>query len=286
MGTSERFNNKFPHGRIAQTVEGKAAEGFGPEQLTKSALADTLNIPESAISDREWADISEFAVNAGASLIQTMIAKDVPETPSGKDVRTLRKRVKSNEGDIFPIHDLFHAAETYRLTQGKEAAARFAEVDSRQRYIDPETFSAELYPVLFGAIPGKGLIPVLLCSHEGRKVLKEFSEKRGLPEAERETIVRVLSDDRELNPEERQKQYEAILENLIIGNAQMKVTDLTPDEIDAARKNFEEILKNPPPHYASFAARVFREEWKSNPRLFFDELLECIRTKPELHPLQ
>ena len=83
-------------------------------------------------------------------------------------------------------------------------------------------------------------------------------------------------------PEERQRQYEMFVEAAAIGNSVKVVKDITPEEIDAMHRSFENFINNPPAHYADFAARVFREEWRTNPRLFLDELLTCIRTAPRL----
>jgi hypothetical protein len=281
----ERYKSESPHTQIAQKIELQAGLEFGPEKLTKADVARALNLTESDISDEEWNDISEFAVNAGAVLFRAAVENDIPETPTRKDLKTLDKRIKKNKDNLLPYHDLFHAAETYRLTKGGRAAARFAEVSNRERYTDPHAAVGELYPLLFYAKPeNPGMtapLSVLLQSPEGRKVVEDFFMHWKLPEDATRRIQHILTAAPQSTLEARQRDYESLIEVVILANTEDNIKDLTPAEAESIQKGFVEVRDNPPEHYARFARRVFNEEWKTNPRLFLDELLDCIRTKPE-----
>ncbi len=281
----ERFSPESRRGKIAQMVEIHAGKEFGPEGLKKDEIARCLNIETNDLSNDEWIEISEFAVNAGAELIQTAIKTDLLDVLLLSDVKSIRnihKRLEKNKDRLIPYHDIFHAAETYRLNKGSGASARFIEVSSRERYTDPEAIKDELYPLLFFAHPSmEAPLPVLLYSLKGREILADFFKDAILLESARKEIQTVLFAENPLNHEGRQKQYEALIEAVIIGLAQDRLGDMTAEEVNAMRKDFKDAIKNPQTHYANFAARVFNEEWRDNPRLFLDELLECILTKPE-----
>lgn len=274
---TERFGSEYPRGRIAQTVEMQAAKDFGPEGITKNEVAHALNIKEDQISDDEWREISEFAVNAGAELIQSAVAQDIPAVLKARDVKQIQTRIERGKYEMIPSHDLFHAAETYHLTKGRSATARFAEVGKRERYTDPQAVRDELYPVLFLEIADTKMpLPVALSTPEGRKIIAGFITK-AIPGDGSDSLRRVLAEESQ-SPEIRQRQYEAFVEYAVITNSQIKLDgQVTPEEERAMRR----AIKNPPEHYTRFATRVFNQEWKRNPRLFLDELLDCIRTKPE-----
>ena len=274
----ERFGPEFPHGRIAQTVEAMAGKEFGPENLTKADIANSLNLKERDISEAEFAEISEFSVNAGAEMIQTALSHDIPKSPTTKDVRIARKNIEKNKQGMLPFHDIFHAAQTYRLSNGTKASARFAEIDSRTRYTDPQSLAEELYPVLFLTTPEwKKPVPVLLASSEGRKTISDYYRQFGQPKTTRDSIISLLSRPIPSTPQDRRNEYESLLELILIGNAQYQIKDLTSREVDTIKKSFENTRERPPEHYARFAKQVFNREWHENRRLFLDELLRCIR---------
>jgi len=278
---SERFGPEYPRGRIAQTVETQAAKEFGPEGIKKQEVAHALNLKDDQISNDEWNEISEFAVNAGAELIQSAAAKDMPDILKPRDVKRIQRRIEQDKYRMIPSHDLFHAAETYRLSKGKNAGARFTEVDVDKRYTDSQAVTDELYPVLFLEIADTGVpLPVALSTSEGRRTITEYIGETLSGDAG-QSLRKLLAEEAQ-TPETRKQEYEAFVECVAIANAQLKLhRPVTAEE----ERTMREAIKNPPEHYTKFAARVFSEEWKSNPRLFLDELLECIRTKPELPDL-
>jgi hypothetical protein len=273
----ERFIPQSPQGKIARTIESHAGTEFGPESLTKSDVARTLNLKTDQISEEEWSEISEFAVNAGADLMRAAIQLDSQDVFSLRDVDEIQASIEDNQGGLRPFHDLFHAAETYRATRGRHAAARFAETDDRGRYADPQAAVAELYPVLFFASPDMPKpLPVMFSTADDRKLLFEFFKTVAVTD-EQQKEMRDLLSNYPSDPAERQRQYESFLECIVIFNAQKQVKDISENEIAMIR----EAMKHPSEHYRVFAARVFNEEWRGNQRLFLDELLDCIRTKPE-----
>jgi|GEM_PF-5576962 hypothetical protein len=276
---TERFGSKFPHGRIAQTVEMKAGKEFGPERLKKYDVARALNLQEDQISDGEWMEISEFAVNAGADLIRAAIQQDSKDIFSSRYVAEIQRSIEDEDNDVGlkPFHDIFHAAETYRATKGKHAAARFAETDDRSKYVDPQSAVAELYPVLFFASPDMPKpLPVMFSTADDRKLVFELFKTVAVSDEQLKEMEDLLSTYPS-DPAERQRQYESFLECIVIFNAQKQVKDINRNEIAMMR----EAMKSPPEHYRVFAARVFNEEWRENQRLFLDELLNCIRTRSE-----
>jgi hypothetical protein len=268
--------------QIAQTIEIKAGKEFGPKKLTKSDVARALNIGEEDFSKKEWADISEFAVNAGTELIRTAVEKRLSENPTNTETKTIRKDIKGNRYNFIPYHDLFHAAETYRVQHSEKANAAFVEVDALDRYTDPKIIVAELYPLLFFAPPVMSApLPVLLCSSEGRADVTHFFTKEvGLPLKIKENIKTLLSGPAPLTPEEREDEYKRLIEEAIVGNA-VATLFLDPEETTELREGVERAFANPPQHYIDFASKVFNQEWSENPRLFLDELLAAIRTQPE-----
>lgn len=292
---TERFGEKFPRARIAQTVEEKAAKEFGPQRIEggaiegieKSAIAHSLNLKEREVSPEEWEEIYEFSINAGAALIQSAASQEMgPRTGRGEmgqlEVDLVREAVEKDTFGFLPYHDIFHAAATYRLTEGKEAAAQFAQVDPRERYIDPTVMRDELYPLLFFAPKSvHAPLPVLLTSLSGRDMVADMITERNFFPEETVQAVRSLLLPKEAQSMNRRIQYESLVREILIGVAHRSLQDVRKREVAAMREGFAEVLAQPPEIYDQFARRVFNEEWRTNPRLFLEEFLTCIRTQPK-----
>lgn len=277
--------------RISQTLERQAGEKFGPKRLTKEILARTLNLDGDQITHEEWADISEFAVNAGASLIRTAIEKDVPDAVATGDVEAIVDRIEKNKDNFLPQHDIFHAAETYKLTGGKRVSAEFLDTDVRGRYTNPDSAVAELYPILFLVLPYlQAPLPVLLSSKEGRSQIAEVLPRlldTDIPGVQ-EFIDKLDSSDFPQTPAERQQEYEELVQLILICNAISRLqvmdppTPLTTPELIEIRMAFSAARENPAAHYKQFAEKVFSQtDWSAVPRLFLDELLDSIRQIPQ-----
>jgi hypothetical protein len=284
MSSVERFGPKYPHGRIAHTIEMRAAKAFGSERFTKNGLARCLNLRGEDISDEDWTQISEFAFNAGAALAHDAAARHIPEDFSPRDVPAIRAKLQKLGTSLSPYHDLFHAAEMYSSSKGTEVNAQFTKADHRQLWTDPKTLIEEFYPTLFYVIPAtEAPVPILITTLKGREKVAAFYEKHiGLPHADCERIRTILFERNPHNAEERQKQYEDLIEAAQIGWAKKNIKDITAEEGEAIHGTFKKFYANPSPHYERFAHRIFTEEWRTNRRLFLDELLKCINVRPEL----
>ena len=280
---------QYPSGRIAQIVEREAGKKFGPEKLTKELVAQALNIPPEQLTEGEWEEISEFAVNAGAALIRSSLSKDKATALTEEGLESIREKVKEIRDGLIPYHDIFHAAETYRLSKGVNATAEFAEQDLRSRYTDSNTAAAELYPVLFLIIPPQlnEPLPVLLSHTEGRALIAEFlstSFDTSLPDVQ--TMIQTLETaNQSEDPSVRKKEYERLVEVIVISNAIKRLQDtepaqeeLTKAEMTAIHEAIQRAAQDPGSHYHRFADKVFSTtNWGNEPRLFVDEFLSCIR---------
>ncbi len=280
-----------PHKHISQTLEKQAGERFGPAGLPKWKLAQTLNLQEDQISPEEWVEIYEFSVNAGSSLIRTAIKKDLPEAVASGNIQDLLVRIKMNKDNLLAKHDIFHAAETYRLTGGKDASAKFVKLDDRELYTSPESAVAELYPVLFLVLANlEEPLPVLLSSIEGRKQIYDVLTRLldiTNPDVY-QALDRLYSDGSPASRAERQEEYENLVKLIVINDAKSFLRSfranepLLKEEEDAIQQAFKEFSQNPPKHYQQFAEKVFSQtDWEKEPRLFLDELLTSIRQIPE-----
>jgi len=272
-----------PEGRIAQIIELRAGKGWGPETLSNDSLAGALNIDPSLVTDEEWADIYEFSVNAGAEAQQVMTNKRLPENITEKKETKLNKRTIDNKDRFDPTHDIFHAAEMYYETHTAESAMPFTKVDKRERYLHPGLYRTELWPILFYSMPGtKQPLAVKLATPEGRAELAEHfaAEIRIEKNPIRGHIRRLLEAPQPLEPGEAQREYQKLVELVLIANSADKTPDATEDEVNGLADGIDATLENLPEHYDVFAKRVFSGEWKENPRLFLDEFLAAIRTQP------
>lgn len=282
-------SHPYPRGRVARFLERVAGNRFGPENLTKDVVAQALHIPPEQLSDEEWEEISEFAVNAGSTLIRSSLDKSEAYAATDEEYEVSRARVREIAKGLIPFHDIFHAAETYRLTHGKSASAEFAEADARARYTDPLSAAAELYPVLFLIIPPNldEPFPVLLSHREGREAIAGFlseSFDTSLPGVQ-EMIDALGNFDQPTDPTARKKEYEMLVELIVISNAIKKLQEVTPeqvpltaDETKAIHEAMRQAAADPTSNYYQFAVKVFAETGHDHdPRLFLDEFLTCIR---------
>ena len=281
---------EYPHGRIARLVEDTAGREFGPKRLGKERLAPTFNVSPDQITEEEWAEIYEFSVNAGSDLIRSAIKTDVPDAIASNDIYPLQMRILANDDGLIPRHDIFHAAETYRLTKGASASAEFiTKTDKRSRYTDPGSAAAELYPVLFLVLDDSGApLPVLLSTIEGRKKIADSLAPRldpGLSQTQ-ELLKNLNERTAPELPSARQQEYELLLELIVISQAIKALQDMDPavepltaQEQEAVHKAIQEASQIPDSHYKNFAEKVFSQtDFTSNPRLFLDEFLISIRS--------
>jgi hypothetical protein len=283
---------KYPQGRIARIVEREAGKKFGPENLTKDVVAQALHISPEQLSDEEWEEISEFAVNAGSALLRSSLGKSEGSISTEEEYKSERARVKESARGLIPFHDIFHAAETYRLTHGRSASAEFAEADTRARYTEPSSAAAELYPILFLIIPPNldEPFPILLSHQEGREAIAGFlyeSFEDPLPGV-RKMIEVLETSDQSPDPDARKKEFETLVELIILSNAIKNLQEATPaqaplteSEAKAIQEAIQRAAQYPTSHYYQFAQKVFAETNDHDPRLFIDEFLSCIRTGGE-----
>ncbi len=278
MPEREHYQPQSPEGRIAKTVEEVAAREFGPEKLTRADVAKCLNLSAEQISDEEWQEISEFAVNAGSDLIRASIPERV-DPISKKQEGAIKRSIDKGEARFVPYHDLFHAAETYRLTEGREASSAFIKANDKDRYTDPAVVQAELYPLLFLSHErSDSPLPIWMGTKEGRQhLLETFS----LPDSDSKELEELLLKEPSADAQGRRTEYESLIEIVLVENAKRRVPDITQAELDDVRQAFRQVRGQPPAHYEQFAPKVFNQEWQDNPRLFLDEFLENIRVKPE-----
>lgn len=279
---------KYPQGRISRVVEREAGKQFGPENLTKEVVAQALYISPEQLSDEEWEEISEFAVNAGSALLRSSLGKSDTLIATEEEYKSERARVKEVAQGLIPFHDIFHAAETYRLTQGRSASAEFAEADARARYTAPSGAAAELYPILFLIIPPNldEPFPILLSHREGRDAIAGFLHESfddSLPRV-KEMIEVLETSDQSLDPDARKKEYETLVELIILSNAIKKLQEATPAQVpltESEAKAIQDAIQraalDPTSLYYRFAQKVFAETTDHDPRLFIDEFLSCIR---------
>lgn len=278
---AKRYQPESVQGRVASVVEGRARMEFGPELLDKDEVACALNLPGEALTQEEWEEISEFALNAGAELLQAAVAHDpLPTTP--KEEERFARQVHKNKYRMFPIHDLFHAAYEYRATGGEAVTPPFVEVSVRERYTNPSLIRSELWPALFLISQTMSApLAVLLASPEGRQDLDTtFGEGGERPNQVRQEITGLLERPVPATPEALRAEYERLVGLMVIANAVEKVPDIVATEVLALREEAARAGEEPDPYYDQFAKRVFGGEWQENPRLFLDEFLVAIRTKP------
>lgn len=283
----ERYEPETMRGFVARMVENEAEKYFGPDALTREAVANALALGPEKLSNEEWMEISEFAVNAGSDFYRHLVKQIHPEP---MDDRTWERLSDPNRGNglvVAPIHDLFHAAEAYRLSNGKTAVPSFLDADPRKRYLDPHVFMSEIYVELFGTQGWSGTLPIgiefQLASY--RKLTAQAIMRQDLyPERRRKAVADLLMSDLPNDSEGARKQYEQYSLLLALGNAERALGSLTGEEVDHFTQECTKLTQSPPLHYASFSERVFGGEWKQNRRLFLDEFLDCIRVKPEAAP--
>lgn len=275
------YNPEGNVARVMRTIETLAGSEWGPEGLPRSEVARCLNLGESEISDEEWQDISEFAVNAGSNLLWGAVVQAHTAFP---DLGQTEKAPHSDNSGIalYPPHDLFHAAEAYRLSNAEHVYPMFLEGDPRKRYRNPELAIAELYPVLFDAPAAIGVpYPVAFASAEGRKSVLEHLLQAEYADLYADAFRSHLTEEYPDDPVLRRIWYEKFVEMLLLANAENALGMLSKEEIQQFHATYAGMASQPEPRYEAFAERVFQEEWRTNPRLFLDEFLDCIRTKPQ-----
>ncbi len=294
---AKRYQPETVAGRVAAAVEDYAGQTFaitsdasrverspletGPIPLVRNEVARALNLDAEQITDAEWAEIEEFSVHAGAELIARALEHEpLPQTE--KEEEKFEQRLFANKQRMFPIHDLFHAAEAYRATHAEAVTTPFVEVPLRERYTDPRLIRSELWPVLFLiAKQGNAPVSVLLSMPEGRAELSAtFGEGGDRPNPVRREISELLANPPPEDPDALQREYERLVGLMVIANAIDKLPDIVESEVDALRAEAARVGEDRDPAYADFAMRVFSGEWRDNPRLFLDELLAAIRTMP------
>lgn len=281
---------QYPQGRIARIVEREAGKKFGPETLTKDLVASALNVPIEQLSEVEWEEISEFAVNAGAALIRSSLEKEETGITTMEELESVRDKIKQIRDGMIPYHDIFHAAETYRLTNGASASAEFTETQKRERYVSPIVAAAELYPTLFLVSPPhlNQPVPVLLTSTDGRMRVARFlltTLNTDLPEVSH-AVDYFLTSEPPVEPPARKQEYEQLLELILTSNAKHRLKEMAPleqplteEEITNIHQALEKEAEYESSHYGQFAQKVFADDWSKDPRLFLDEFLSCIRTE-------
>jgi len=118
-------------------------------------------------------------------------------------------------------------------------------------------------------------LAISLMTSEGREhVAMGFALQVGLPEKYQEAMVEMFAGFNDETPSGYRKLYERMVELVVIGNAEYE--GITSQELAEIQGAFNAKMENPPQHYNAFVNRVFGGEFKENPRLFLDELLECI----------
>jgi hypothetical protein len=279
----ERYEPQSPEGRLACASEIVTGRYWGPEHMPESDIARTFNLEKSDISEEEWAEIYEFTVNAGATAHTTMIDTHRPQKIKPAKEEKLGWRIIENKDRFDPYHDIFHAAEVYRESQGKKAAVPIAEVSKRDRYLDPDLYRTELWPGLFYLVKTTTApLPVSLSSLEGRRQIQQELAPEGVKNPARARIRKILEGSPPEITEEAQLEYETMIGLFLLMNAVEKIKDVTVPEIQALVAEITESRGELSEYYMRFASRVFGKEWKENPRLFLDEFLAAIRTKPEV----
>lgn len=280
---------EYPHRAVGLTIQEKVSALFGPRHLFKEEITRALNLPKDGIKPDEWREISEFAVNAGADLFRSTLKKDMWAAVAIRDgarINTIHSNVRDNRIGLFPDHDIFHAVETYRLTGGTSASAEFTKLDERSRLTSPTSAVAELYPVLFLSSNWGKPLPVLIASQNGRRQIGQHIETEYAPSfPPARQMAKRLTNSPPGRPIDRQREYENLVEVIVIGNAirslRMKhpsVARLSVVEQNAIHDAFKNARRNPPPHYKQFAEKVFAQtDFSTVPRLFIDEFLACIR---------
>ncbi len=273
----KKYTPESPHGKIARFVE-DAARDFGAENLTRSTIAHCLLLEADEISNDEWTEISEFALNAGTDVIRAMFRHVHPE-PIDKDSLARLEEPQRAEGLTYgPAHDIFHAAEAYRLSNGKSAAPAFFSTDRRGRYINPTFGLSELYVELFETPEWLGVpFPIALQFSVLRERIDTYFSQVDYSPERKAAIHTHLTSNIPTSTKEWIAFWETFIELIILGNAQVAFGTLLPSE---EREYHEALLverQHAPEYYLNFVTRVFDPKSNANPRLFLDEFLSCIR---------
>lgn len=271
------YNPESARGEIARHIE-DAARDFGPEKLTRDDIARCLLLEANEISDAEWTEISEFAVNAGTDVVRAMFKHVHPEPIDEDSLIRLEEPERAKGLGYSPQHDVFHAAEAYRLSNGVSAAPTFFSADRKGRYLQPRLAISELYVELFEAPTWLGVpLPVALRIDSLRKRVNGFYSAIDYPEHRKAAIHTLLTDNIPQTTQGWIALWEAFIEILILGNAEVALGSVSAEDESAFRKGYAEELQHPPEHYIRFAARIFDKRFTVNNRLFLEELLACIR---------
>ena len=237
------------------------ADGFFPESILKETLAPSFNLAPEDISDAELMEIQEFAVNAGTEMVRK--ARDA----------------KSNV--IFiGYHDIFHAADMMRLTQGESPVSQFAITSRPDRYINPSIMRDEMYPLLFLETNGRAPMPIELMTPDGRERMKKYVrqvfEVQSLPELD--------ADIPENDVEALRHLYEIIVREALRVNGRRALRESESEDLqDQFEKDLDQVFagEERSAHYMEFSERIFSGAYKENPRLFLDQFLSDIRSLPK-----
>lgn len=271
------YNPESARGEIARHIE-DAARDFGPEKLTRDDVARCLLLEANEISDDEWTEISEFAVNAGTDVVRAMFKHVHPEPIDEDSLIRLEEPERAKGLGYSPQHDVFHAAEAYRLSNGASAAPTFFSADRKGRYLQPKLAISELYVELFEAPTWLGVpLPAALTTASIRKRVDGFFSAVDYPEHRKIALHALLTEDPPRTTQEWIAYWEAFIEILVLGNAEIALDSVSTEDEFVFRKGYAEELQHPPQHYIDFVTRIFDAEFTTNHRLFLDEFLACIR---------
>lgn len=242
-----------------ESIKDTAYEFF-PDYITKEVLAPNFNLAPKEISNKELVEMQEFSVNAG--------------------VEMAREAQRSKSEVIFiGHHDIFHAADMMRRTNGKSPLSEFVSTPRPERYINTDIMRDELYPLLFLAIDGESPLSVEIMSEDGRQRVKEYLKNTfGL-----EGLTSLDAQIDEGDADALQELYEEVVKQVLIVNGERVLKDIGQDElIEKLVEDTEACFKegNWSEYYTAFAKRVFGQEYKENPRLFLDQFLQDIRSLP------
>jgi hypothetical protein len=280
MMNMKMYQPETARGKMARHVEG-TARFFSEEHLTRETFARCLLLEPAEISEEEWTEIYEFSLNAGTDIIRAMVRYIHPEPIDEQSYARLEEPGRAKELYFSPRHDIFHAAEIYRLQGGVTSAPEFFSSDKHGRYLTPKFAVSELYVQLFDAPEWLGVpLPVALQVDTLRKRVDEYLAKSNHSDRHKSALHGLLGGTMPQTTDGWMTFWESFTLIVNLGNAAVALKDMTVEDEQIFTQGYEEELRRLPEHYIEFASRVFDVGPQTNRRLFLDEFLLCIRTKP------
>lgn len=256
-GFNPELQARLAHERERMKEE---AREFLPESINKETLASSFNLAPEDISDDEIREIQEFAVNAGMDMVRAAEGVD-------------------NDVNFHGYHDIFHAADIMRKSQGASATPDFATSPRSERYTSGRIMTEELYPLLFFGITDTQPLSIAIMTPEGRAELADaLREKFGIDNIKGLEVLDAISEE---TPEAFQHLYEEVVKDILIANGERALKEAEREDLTERFVEDTEHLfarANWPEHYKELAARIFGGEWVVNKRLLLDQFLQDIRS--------